>query len=128
MCDNGVSTFDGTSPPPYFFVSISLCRLEIVRDRADANGDRNLAGRMRERMRVIAEEAVVLDSDRFENVFTVTLCLHDHLHVKQRLTSNTRSSLTGGYGAFSAPNSLLFNGSFRAECETQRLGPMGKFL
>eukprot|EP00903_Cladosiphon_okamuranus_P006314 g6190.t1 len=38
-------------------------RLEIVRGRADANGDRNLAGRVRERIRVIAEEAAVLDSD-----------------------------------------------------------------
>lgn len=51
---------------PGFFVTATSRRLEIVRERADATGDRNMAGRVRERMRVMAEEAAMLDSDRFE--------------------------------------------------------------
>ncbi|CAN0079350.1 unnamed protein product [Ectocarpus sp. 12 AP-2014] len=38
-------------------------RLEIVRDTVDTAGDRNMAGRLRERMRIIAEEATMFDSD-----------------------------------------------------------------
>lgn len=62
------------------FVTI-LRRLEIVRDRADATGDRNLAGRVRERMRVIAEEAAMLDSDRFERV---TCCKQFSIPTRRR--------------------------------------------
>lgn len=40
------------------------CRLEIVREKA--TGDRNMAGRVRERMRIMAEEAAMFDSDRFD--------------------------------------------------------------
>ena len=62
---------------PGFIVTATSRRLEIVRERADATGDRNMAGRVRERMRVMAEEAALLDSDRFEIHFS---CLRgDHL-------------------------------------------------
>ena len=55
---------------PGFIVTATSRRLEIVRERADATGDRNMAGRVRERMRVMAEEAALLDSDRFEIQFS----------------------------------------------------------
>ncbi len=46
----------------YHFCLHVLRRLEIVRERA--TGDRNMAGRVRERMRIMAEEAAMFDSDR----------------------------------------------------------------
>lgn len=47
------------------FAPLCLSRLEIVRDTVDTAGDRNMAGRLRERMRIIAEEATMFDSDRY---------------------------------------------------------------
>lgn len=47
------------------FAPLCLSRLEIVRDTVDSAGDRNMAGRLRERTRIIAEEAVMFDADRY---------------------------------------------------------------
>lgn len=53
---------------PSLSLSSCLCRLEIVRQGADASGDKNLAGRVRERMRVMAAEAAMLDSERLGDI------------------------------------------------------------
>lgn len=44
---------------------VVLFRLQVVRDRVDVISDRTMAGRARERIRTMAKEAAIFDSDRF---------------------------------------------------------------